>query len=158
MNTHVNHDEMENDPRLNALLDEALAPASPPEELADRIVAASLPHLRQARPSTLARIGPVTAVLATAAALAIAAGVWFASPANAPSQAQPTLASLSAELDALARAEREGSAPIDQQIEMLALQVDLTRSDRFWPGDDALDDIDAEVERELLVAEPYFVF
>ncbi|MFN3165454.1 MAG: hypothetical protein ACE37H_00150 [Phycisphaeraceae bacterium] len=73
------------DPRMQSLLDEALAPPEAPASLAERIVAATSPGA-VARPrvepsprAVLARIGPAGGRYAAAAAIVLAAGVgmWW---------------------------------------------------------------------------------
>jgi len=76
------------DPRLLSLLDEALAPEAAPKQLADRIIAATMPgaiaqntttHTADAQPTVIGRIGFSTWRYAAAAVFAAAAtaGIWW---------------------------------------------------------------------------------
>lgn len=136
------------DPRLEALLHEALSPRAVPGGLpvglADRIVAASLPEL-QARRGVLARIGPglrsQVRVLALAACVvvAVSAGLWIqqggsgtgtgsdsphadprAKTAVRPAAA-PTAASIKHDLEPIVRPQ---STDVDYEIAMLSARVD----------------------------------
>ena len=119
------------DQELWALLDEALGPESipggPPAGLCERILAATADDLKANRPAVLARISG-SPLWRAAAAVALAALVGLGVFLNLDEPQQPTLAALEADLAQLNEF-RFRTAPIDQEIALLAMQVELAAAD-----------------------------
>lgn len=134
------------DAALDALLDEALTPGAPgippaDPQLAQRVYQRTLPMLGYPRP-VLARIGPRLWRVAAAAAI-VAGGVLAVSlmqPSTTtpidqvavettPTESQPT------ELASLEGVITPGNTRIDEQLDVLALQVDLASTDEAWGSD-----------------------
>lgn len=163
------------DPALDALLDKAVSQGSPKmdPDLARRIVAQTLPML-PGRGGVLARIGPRTVLLMrVAAVVAIIAGAWFAvevmnqdpGTVSSPDQtlaSNDRIAELFAEigpgLEEIDRAVEQGNTRIDEQLDVLALRVDLASAEDVWgtPGQDTserLSDAVAGFEFDLFSAD-----
>jgi len=161
------------DPRLDALLDEALAADELPAGLNDRIVSATaarlpgavvsgavLPGVLPGAGAVIGRIGGGLRWrgLAAAVLLSVVVGGWWlvdrgSSPGNstAPGQtiavADPLApAELGEVFDQLARAEREAEA-IDDRIDLLSMQVAWAQTPGIWAAD-ALDSLDAAITRD----------
>lgn len=143
------------DPALDALLDEAVSAGTPPVDpgLADRIYHQTLPML--GRRPVLARIGPT--LLRVAAAIAIIAGGLIAVTMMSPQQpTEPTLVvvpdesveTIAPELAAIDSAIEPGNTVIDEQMDLLALRVDLVSNEDTW-GDDSLSPSD-RLERAVV--------
>jgi hypothetical protein len=143
------------DPALDALLDEALSTGTPPADpdLAERIYRETLPML--GRRPVLARIGPT--LLRVAAAVAIITGGLIAvTLMNQPPPTQQKFAdapdapvapvapvtpddmveTLAPELAAIDSAIEPGNTLIDEQLDVLALRVDLASTEDAWGPDD----------------------
>ncbi len=71
MNEHT-RESYESDPRLDALLDEALAPPPTPDDLAQRVLARTALRVTARRNPVVGRIGPRRIALAFALAAAVA--------------------------------------------------------------------------------------
>lgn len=136
------------DPKLESLLDAALAVA-PPAELADRIVAATQPLVSAAGPTVLARIGSTVMGLAAVLALAVGAAAWLA---MMDQPLEPGVESRLAELEVI---DAGRDADIDEQITLLALQIDLAERDDWWaPADEGLDRATLQYQLEALSSDP----
>ncbi len=153
-------DSPKTDPALDALLDQAVTTGTPPADpdLTERIYNQTLPMLGH-RP-VLARIGPT--LLRVAAAVAIIAGgliaVTLLNQQQTPQQSvvaipddvvEEPAPELVPELAAIDIAIEPGNTLIDEQLDVLALRVDLVSTDGAW-GDDGLstsDLIDRAVAR-----------
>ena len=165
MNERQSQHEMPSDPQLDAFLDEVLKPAEPAADLAARIVAATSPQLRQRSEaedvSVLARISPSQWRVAAAVAFAVLAGawaVWVTQPTESVTpSSNGTLAAVSSELSALAAADQPDPAMIDQQIEALAMQVELTQAGEFW-SQDSVEDAALDLQLQRMMSESVFVF
>ena len=119
------------DPDLEALLDDALA-VQPPAGLADRIVAATQPRLSQsARGAVVGRIGPAAAALAAVLALALGAAMWIAA-LDGPAGTGAPLGAVESRLAELEALDAARDADIDQQLTLMALQVDLAERADWW--------------------------
>jgi len=144
------------DPALEALLDEALAPAPAPRGLADRITAATTPRLRARQRPVLARIGWRPA-LRIAAAIAVAGAVLLiAWPDPAPTStgtdagALAQLDTLQSQAEAAEAIEFTGFEAIDYRMEMLDVQLALADTADPWTDDgQALDDLGVEMGIEF---------
>lgn len=128
---HDKHEDI-----LGSLLDGALAAPAAPAGLADRIVAATAPHVarRANRSPVLARIGPALLGLAAVMAFATAASLWVAATTDAP-RSSPTgpLAENTVEPEALPLVSFAESE-LDDQIQLLALYVDVVGARQVWSG------------------------
>ena len=135
------HDQSpQTDPKLDALLDKAVAAGSPPAspDLAQRIIDQTQPILAQ-RP-VLARIGPT--LLRVAAGVAIVAGASIAAITLTNDQPTPIdndntpLALFESDLQDIERnieqAIEPGNTHIDQQMDVLSLRVELASSEDAW--------------------------
>jgi hypothetical protein len=142
------------DPALDALLDQAVSHEAPPMDpkLSRRIVAQTLPMLPH-RGGVLARIVPggVPTLMRVAAAVAIIVGAWVAvvvmnqdrgtvpqQPPVANSQSEAQFAAIESELEQIDRAVEQGNTLIDEQMDVLALRIDLASAESIWgaPGQD----------------------
>lgn len=134
------------DTALDALLDEAVTSGTPPvdPDLAERIYNQTLPMLGQR--TVLARIGP-TLLRAAAAVAIIAGGLIAVTLMNQQDVAEPPMVvvpeeSIETPVPEFAAIEIEiviepGNTLIDEQMDVLALRVDLASTDDTW-GDDGL--------------------
>jgi hypothetical protein len=132
------------DPALDALLDEALSqgtspagpvPAADPD-LAERIIAKTLPMLG-ARP-VLARIGPTLLRVAAVVAVVVGAGIvaMMLNTQTTQTDGSDDVALIGSQLREIDRAIEPGNTLIDEQLDVLALRVDLLSSDDAWgPAD-----------------------
>ena len=144
-NTKPDTDFPPTDPVFDALLDEALStgtPAADPQ-LTERICQQTLPMLGK-RP-VLARIGPTLLRVAAAVAV-IAGGVFAVSLLNQESTDTPEVIvqtdppavpdeRYDARLVQLADALEPGNTLIDEQLDVLALRVDLASAESDWGAD-----------------------
>jgi hypothetical protein len=113
---------------MSAMLDQALAPTNPPPDLADRIIALTTPQLRRRR-TVLYRILPQLRAMAASIILAAMFGIGYfgaqiVDSAHGRVQVQRTLVSIGAY--------RGPNAAIDNQIQLLAAQVDLAATAPAW--------------------------
>lgn len=132
------------DPALDALLDEALSYGSPPAnpapgvppELAERIIAKTLPMLK-AQP-VLARISPTLLRVAAAVTIVAGAGIVAVMWNTQPTQTTEidTLVKISSQLKELDLAIEPGNTLIDEQLDVLALRVDLVSTEDVWGAAD----------------------
>ncbi|MBB6430149.1 hypothetical protein [Algisphaera agarilytica] len=147
------------DPRLDALLDDALAPADLPVGLNDRILAATADRLPGGKsetfeeaPAVIGRIGggvPWRSIAAVLLFALVIGGVWVANqesdttdpvpPTHNVAGVDPSVA-LESLLAELAETENEVEW-IDDRIDMLSMQVTLAQDTEGW-GDEALDALD----------------
>jgi len=152
------------DPVLDALLDKAVSHDAPPMDpsLSDRIVAQTLPMLPR-KGNVLARIGPqrVPALWRVAAMVAIVAGAGTAvvmmnqGRGTAPNQNQTLainpsealFAAIESGLEQIDQAVEQGNTRIDEQLDVLALRVDLASAENIWgaPGQSTNERIDDAV-------------
>jgi len=164
------------DPKLESLLDDALAPGSPPPYLAQMIVDKTLPQFTEhvIRPSVLARIG--RPMFRVAAAVMIGALVVFAlvnAPSNTwqnpvavvpPTDATlvPSLDQLDAQLEALALSAQEVRASmLDTRLELLAMDVEWLSSDPVWNDlsqPQAIEEAVTRYQLDALASEPMQLF
>jgi hypothetical protein len=138
MDTPQEHNDMDTpktDPELDALLDEALSVGTPPAhpDLAQRIIKQTFPLLGQR--SVLARIGPT--VLRVAAAVAIVVGAAVAatimSTNKTPVEDAPgAFAQIESGLQDINDSVELGNTLIDEQLDVLALRVELASADDTW--------------------------
>jgi len=130
------------DPALDALLDRAVADATPAPsaDLADRIYRETQPMLGRREP-VLARIGP-TLLRAAAAVAILAGGLWAVILTRTPvtpgdlAVAPPDVETIATEFAALDNPADRGNTAIDQQLEVLALRLDLVVADNGWGHDE----------------------
>lgn len=140
------------DPRLDALLDAALAPDAAPERLNERIVATTKPYLSPG-PRWYASLGLLRFAAVLVMAIGLGVVLWSASlpeneslpplppgalTASDPEQAAPTLDELATRLDrlaALSDAAAEERGWIDDQIDMVDLRFELVRTAEDWPDE-----------------------
>ncbi len=123
------------DPELDALLDDALSTFTPPADpdLAQRIIEQTLPMLGK-RP-VLARIGPTMLRVAAAIAIVVGAGVvatLMTGNQDPPVGAGDTIAQIGTELQAIESAIEPGNTLIDEQLDVLALRVELVSTEDAW--------------------------
>lgn len=146
------------DPALDALLDQAVSHGAPPMDpkLSRRIVAQTLPMLPR-RGGVLARItsgivpGGAPTLMRVAAAVAIIVGAWVAvtvmnqdrgtvpqQPLAVNNQSEDQFAAIELELEQIDRAVEQGNTRIDEQMDVLALRIDLASAEGVWgtPGQD----------------------
>ncbi|MEM9418944.1 MAG: hypothetical protein AAGA25_07850 [Planctomycetota bacterium] len=149
------------DPRLDALLDEALAPGDLPAGLNDRIFAATADRLpggkneiAEEAPAVIGRIGggvPWRSIAAVMLFALVIGGVWVVNQSGDDSDAQgtageqvvqdePVEADLESLLAQLAESENEVEW-IDDRIDMLSMQFSLAQETDGWGGE-ALDSLD----------------
>lgn len=177
------HDESSGpDGPLEALLDEALAPPKAPDGLEARLVGASVAASRAQHdahgPMPLQEHAPVgrigggrwtraAASLAMAAAIGLTIiGAWALFDSQAPTQpapidsvASPTqgspdaLTTLERELSELQLVSAGGFDPVDEQIELLALQLELTQAGPLWPTGEPLEEVTGEARAYQLLHE-----
>lgn len=123
------------DPALDALLDEALSHDSPPE-LVEKIIAKTLPMLK-ARP-VLARIGPTLLRVAAAVAIVAGAGIVAVMLITQPTQTTENddLVLIGLQLKELDQAIEPGNTLIDEQLDVLALRVDMVSTEDAWGAAD----------------------
>lgn len=125
------------DPKLHALLDQALAPPPAPPDLVERILAATRQDLdRLTPPGVIARIG-VTRLRRIAAAVifAMEVGIWATIIGIA--QDARALASINQDLQRLNRLSAVVPAtPLDDQLRLLSAQIDSTRYAGDWDSQD----------------------
>lgn len=126
------------DPKLDALLDDALSaesiPGGVPSDLSGRIFAMTRSSLAASQRSVLARIGPMRwAAIAALLILAAGAAIWFnvapAKTTSSPLLAQNGSATLIAEIEGFIHTLTNYNGPgesIDQDLAILALQVEPT--------------------------------
>ncbi len=162
------------DPKLESLLDEALAPGEAPPYLSDMIVDKTLPQFRRrtVKPPVLARIG--RPLLRAAAVIAIGAAVVFAL-VNAPPDAwqddpiarapadpePPTLAELGDQLAELAELSQAQASEVDVELDLLAMHVELLSAEHDWNETSQQDVMEQAVTRhqlELMTSEPLQMF
>lgn len=129
------------DPALDALLDEALSHGSPPAnpvppELAERIIAKTLPMLGT-RP-VLARIGPTSLRVAAVVAIVAGAGIVAVMLNTQPTQTTKNddLVLIGLQLKELELAIEPGNTLIDEQLDVLALRVDMVSTEDAWGAAD----------------------
>ncbi|MEM9882764.1 MAG: hypothetical protein AAF800_07595 [Planctomycetota bacterium] len=159
---------IETDPVLDALLDEALASDPAPDGLAERVLATTTPKLTGTagdRPAVIGRFGFRRSAWRLAAAAALAVGIgWLAWPSGGPTtpgNGGPELAVsadvIEADLARLAAAEAE-TAWLDERLELLAWQVES--ADAPWDADPyaSLDRAMAYETFETLVDEAAWYF
>ena len=138
MTDHTRPDKPFAESQLDKLLNEALRPVQPPPDLIQRILDQAEPKIRP-RP-VLARIGPQS--LAIAAVLCIGLGVglviqqWPTERAIEPHALLLSEGELETILEQLETASTQIPEPIDDQIELLAMRVELAWSDTAWDGPD----------------------
>lgn len=165
MNERQQNHDMPSDPQLDALLDEVLKPADPAADLATRITAATLPKLKQRgqveHVGVLAKLSPSHWRMAAAVAFAVLAGVWAVWVTQPTGVVEPgsngTLAAVRSELSELAAADQPDPAVIDQQIEALAMQVELTQAGGLW-SQDAVEEAALDLQLQRLTSDSVFVF
>lgn len=154
--------------KMDRLLDEALAPPTPPADLPDRIIAETTPMLRRLEPAVIGRIGfPYWRV--AAAAVVLLAGIGAAivmslnpsTPQQATPQPTPTADAIDwTQLEQFAQAD-QNAAPtnIDQQIDLLMLQVELASMQMEWStGQETFDDALIQYELEQLAGDDVLLF
>jgi len=160
----------ERDAGLDALLDEALAPPPAPPGLAERVVAQTGPpgevHAakRASDSPVLARIGEGPVGMAAAAVIALVMlTTWALLPQQSVREGgaqSGRMAELGRALDSVATvADGSEATLLDQRIEVLQLQVEMTGSDPLWLS--AADPIDAaavDVEAQQNLHEPIWLF
>jgi hypothetical protein len=165
------------DPALDALLDKALAPQSPPADLAQRIVAHTTPMLDA--PAVIGRIGFPLWRAAVAAVLLAAVSVVFVLFAldqtggntgpRGPvviDDPQPGAVEAAADdqvdwaaLEQMAQADEQASASIDQQIDLLSLHVEYASVVSEWStNDQLLDEALMQNNLELLAGNEALMF
>ena len=147
------------DPRLDAMLDQALAPEPADPALVQRIVAATQCRLgpREDEGPVLARLRPALMSLAAALLLALGLAVWLVQPVErdpVPTE-NGQITGVGARLDALAAADAAWATDIDHQLRLLALQVDVTGSETFWASPErSLDDALLNEQFDALLDDP----
>lgn len=122
--------ELEADPRLDALLDEALAPDDPPTDLASRIVAATQDDLPA--PGILARLGSRRFRLAAAIVLLTCEVGVVAVASSIAHEVRDTLV-VKREMTHLAAYEPPVDL-IDAELELLDRQLTAALAGRAWEG------------------------
>lgn len=176
--TRMDAAERTHDQALESLLDEALAPEAMPTDLPERLVhagvrasvrgrgaAAALPAAPPAPPAPLVMPTPGRShgwpALAAAAVIALTMlGVWSllhpGPTAEAPT-ASDRVAAIERELSELEFAVARGfdaMDPMDDRIELLSLQLELTQASPLWPGDlDPLDEAASDIQAQRLMHE-----
>lgn len=141
MTDHTRPDKPLAESQLDKLLNEALRPAQPPPDLIQRILDQTEPKLRP-RP-VLVRIGPQTLAIAAVLCIGLGAGLviqqWPTERAIELHALLLSEAELETILEQLETASTQIPEPIDDQIELLAMHVELAWSDTAWDGpEDAL--------------------
>ena len=146
------HPNADPDPRLDALLDRALAPADPPAGLVDRILErtprAAPREVGEAsqdtdRPAVAGGIGParrVARALAVAAAAAVVGAVALWQPWHGGGAVDPAvIASVERDFDRIVMAEALASEQslVDRQLDTLALRVAYAGESDPWADPDA---------------------
>ena len=158
--TPLNPDTTPTDARLDALLDEALAPGPAPAGLNERIVAATADRLADGGPHAghpvLGRIGGGFAWRSVAAVLllgGVVGGLFVVNRGSDPvpsGQAHVNVVDTTQDvyqgLDQLADAALHGEA-IDDEIALLSMQVSATDLPGVW-AQDALDSLDTAIAFE----------
>ncbi|MEM9915206.1 MAG: hypothetical protein AAF911_09600 [Planctomycetota bacterium] len=155
------------DPRLDALLDEALSPGDVPAGLNDRILAATADRFTKDvddAPAVIGKIGGGFAWRSIAAVLLFAlilGGVWVANQDAEPGnngtlaggetveRTQLDTTQIESVLDQLAEAELEADW-LDDRIDILSMQVTWAQDKRdagVW-GDGAFDSLDIAIAQE----------
>ncbi|MEM1109205.1 MAG: hypothetical protein AAGH99_11015 [Planctomycetota bacterium] len=144
------------DPKLDALLDEALAPSDLPAGLNDRIFAETadrLPGVYEEQPVVIAKIGggyPWRSIAAVLLFALVLGGVWVANQGEKmvhPSDLNAAAAEqIENALDQLAEAELEAEW-IDDRIDILSLQITSAEGSAVW-GDGSLESLDSAIARE----------
>lgn len=152
--SQLDTDSFETDPKLDALLDEALSPGTPgipaaDPRLAEKVYERTRPMLGQ-RP-VLAKIGPTLWRIAALVAIVVG-GAWAVSqlnqtqPANNGTQiaatdttntttaAKPEKTTVSG-LAAIDTTIEPGNTRIDEQLDVLALRVDMVSDENTWGSD-----------------------
>lgn len=141
------------DPAFDALLDQAVAygAPAPSNNLADRIYHETRPMLTAQRP-VLARIGP--SLLRAAAAIALVVGSLTALHLNTRTETTNQLArndraieSIKSDLIELNQALKADNSPINQQLDVLALRINLASADDTW--DDHNSTTDERIDRAV---------
>lgn len=131
---------------LSRELDRALRPGEPPAGMTDRIVQRTRTHL-PAGQSILARLGGSPMRMAAAIAIVMGLGATFFLYSNGagPSRQQPSVASISAQLEQLATIDQTSDTSVDQQISALRAQLATVQSGDPWDDQqDAADDAIAQ--------------
>jgi hypothetical protein len=149
--------EYQPDPQLQSLLDELLCPPGDTAHLEASILTAT--RKRLGRPTVLARIHPALWACAAAIVLALGLALWV-SLLPAPSQTSPIIvADLGTQLAQVAAADEPRLTPLDEQLDLLALQVELAASRPMWAnGSDNLDDVVMQYELDNLATESAWMF
>ena len=160
---HDNPTNAQTNDALESLLDEALAPPTPPTDLAQRIADQTSPTAtaQRASRSVIARLGDGPISLAAAAVLALVMlTTWALLPApDAAREPDHDMAQLAQELASVASLTDDDATLLDQRIDMLELQVEMTGSDPMWLS--AADPIDAaalDAQTQQAMHEPMWMF
>lgn len=124
------------DPKLDALLDEALGGEQVPAGLSERIVAQTRDMLPARRTSVIARIGPAP-VRAVAAAVILAATVGVVVVASGIVRDANQVTDARQQIVAMSTYE-EPTVAIDTEIQMLSLEIDMALAGESLAGSDAL--------------------
>lgn len=147
------------DPTMLSLLDEAMAPEAPSDQLTQRILAATQANMQPGtvqasepvhEAGVLARIGPSTFRYAAAAAIALAVGlgVWFAN--QDPNQTDPEIVRVIETPGTSGDATADDPSNPDWLAGELADSTDFFESD-FGQVSDSIDD--ATISRDSLWSE-----
>lgn len=169
MNEFENHrlSDLKTDPRLDALLDDALSPDPAPEGMDQRIVVATadrLPGRAGTAPAdpVIGRIGgglfrgPWRAAAAVLLLGTVIGGLWLANrDGDSVDPEQPPIAKkqpvqVADGLEQLAAAELQTGLQaevIDDQIALLSMQVSWAETDGVW-AEDALESLDMAIARD----------
>ena len=156
------------DDPLDSLLDDALAPpAELPRGFTERLVAASVEASAEARldaaqPLAMTHEGSrrfpwsqgLSALAAAAAIALVMFGAWALFEPTTPEPA-PTdgLALLERELGDLDHAAAVRVDPMDERIELLALQLELTQAGSIWPAGEPLEELARDAQTYQLFDE-----
>lgn len=151
------------DPQMLSLLDEALAPEQAPDQLSERIIAATMPNALASKNdvperAVLARIEPTTWRYAAAAAVVLAAGVgmwWLGQSGNTTDKLaeNPDEQTPLGQLFAQAEAENEplfddATEAVQAKIQTVSERIDNYAIDRdaIWSDMDGYEQFLADLE------------
>ena len=126
------HQSDETDPQLDALLSEALSPQSVaggvPDDLTERILAATQDKLAASHPSVLARIGSRKLGSLAAAAALVAASVGIVLFLGSPQNTTQPLIQIETDMQTLA--DYTGpNEPIDHDIQLFETELEMAMAD-----------------------------
>lgn len=130
----LNSENLNTDPKLDALLDEALAPEPAPRALVDNILAATGPLIDERRPAVLGRVGFTRTLRRIAAVVILSMEVGAGALLIGISNEAQAIAEVRSELrfiDRLAGA----TTPLDAEIDLLNVRLDMARAGDDWSSD-----------------------